>query len=147
METSEPVNNIKSSTTESIKIEGITNSTVLDYFAALNKGAFAKTAALFALNGTLHPPFESAILGVEAIATYLEQEAQGIKLHPNQGVMQPLEDSTRHVQVSGRAQTSVIMVNVAWTFVLNPQDQIVSATIKLLASPQELLKKRDVEMG
>ena len=33
-------------------------------------------------------------------------------------------------------------VNVSWLFILNSQQQIVSTTVKLLASPQELLNLR-----
>lgn len=140
----EPVNEINkidsSSTSEGI--EGITEPAILRYFETLNAGAFTETAALFALEGVMHPPFESAMVGPGAIATYLEQEAKGIRLHPKEGVVQLLEESRKQVQVSGKVQTSMMIVNVAWTFVLNHQEQLVSATIKLLASPQELLKMR-----
>jgi len=128
-------------------IEGIDEPTVLRYFQTLNTGAFAETAALFAADGLMQPPFESVLVGSAAITAYLEQEAQGIRLQPNQGVVQPLEADQRQIQVSGKVQTSVIMVNVGWTFILNKQDQIISAKIKLLASPQELLKMRDQETG
>jgi len=126
-------------------IEGIDEPTVLRYFQTLNAGAFAETAALFAPDGLMQPPFESGLVGSAEIVAYLEQEAQGIRLQPNQGVVQPLEADQRQIQVSGKVQTSVIMVNVGWTFILNKQDQIISAKIKLLASPQELLKMRDQE--
>ena len=128
-------------------IEGIDEPTVLRYFQTLNAGAFAETAALFAADGLMQPPFESVLVGSAAISAYLEQEAQGIRLQPNQGVVQPLEADQRQIQVSGKAQTSVVMVNVGWTFILNKQNQIISAKIKLLASPQELLKMRDQETG
>lgn len=130
-----------------IEIEGISEPTVLRYFQTLNAGAFAETATLFAPDGMMQPPFESAMVGPAAIAAYLEQEAPGIRLQPKQGVVQPLEAAQRQIQVSGKVQTSVIMVNVAWTFILNKQDQLVAAKIKLLASPQELLKMRDQETG
>ncbi|HEY9846284.1 MAG TPA: ketosteroid isomerase family protein [Candidatus Caenarcaniphilales bacterium] len=139
METSEPDHEKHSPPQE---IEGINEATVLSYFATLNTGAFAQTAALFAAEGVLNPPFESAIVGPAAIATYLEQEAAGLKLQPTQGVVHPLAEDKREIQVSGKVQTSVVLVNVAWTFVLNSQSQIVSARIKLLASPQELLNLR-----
>jgi len=139
METPQPpVDQIPTSSIESI--EGIAEPTILQYFQTLNAGAFAETAALFAPDGVMKPPFESEIAGPAAIATYLKQEARGIRLYPQQGVVEPLE--AKQVRVSGKVQTSVIMVNVAWTFVLNGQDQLVSAQIKLLASPQELLNMR-----
>lgn len=138
---SEPVKETNSFTPTG-GIEGITEPTVERYFKTLNAGTFAETAALFTPDGVMKPPFESEVIGPGAIATYLEQEAKGIKLQPREGIVQPLEDGSRQVQVSGKVQTSVILVNVAWTFVLNDQDQLASATIKLLASPQELLKIR-----
>ena len=52
-------------------IEGITEPTVLRYFETLNAGDFENTAALFAADGAIHPPFESGIVGPEAIAAYL----------------------------------------------------------------------------
>lgn len=139
METPQPpVEQTPSSSIESI--EGITEPTILQYFQTLNAGAFAETAALFAPDGVMKPPLESEIAGPEAIATYLKQEAEGIRLYPQQGVVEACEE--RQVKVSGQVQTSVIKVNVAWTFILNDQDQLVSAQVKLLASPQELLKMR-----
>jgi len=134
-----PVDEIAAALIESI--EGIVEPTILQYFQTLNAGAFAETAALFAPDGAMKPPFESEITGPEAIATYLKQEAEGIRLYPQQGVVEPLPEA-RQVRVSGQVQTSVIRVNVAWTFILNDQDQLISTTIKLLASPQELLKMR-----
>jgi len=133
-----PVDEIAAALIESI--EGIVEPTILQYFQTLNAGAFAETAALFAPDGAMKPPFESEITGPEAIATYLK-EAEGIRLYPQQGVVEPLPEA-RQVRVSGQVQTSVIRVNVAWTFILNDQDQLISTTIKLLASPQELLKMR-----
>lgn len=123
-------------------IEGITEPSVLSYFETLNSGKFESTAALFASDGALKPPFEADIIGPTAIAAYLKQEANGMKLLPKQGVIENLEDSQRQVQVSGKVQTSLFIVNVAWTFILNHLDQIVYARIKLLASPKELLNLR-----
>jgi len=134
-----PIDEIATASTESI--EGIAEPTILQYFQTLNAGAFAETAALFVPDGVMKPPFESKIAGPEAIATYLKQEAEGIRLYPKEGVVEPLPEA-RQVRVSGQVQTSVIRVNVAWMFILNDQDQLISATIKLLASPQELLKMR-----
>ncbi|MEC4868957.1 MAG: nuclear transport factor 2 family protein, partial [Jaaginema sp. PMC 1078.18] len=111
-------------------------------FETLNTGEFEATAALFAPTGELKPPFEDAIVGPEAIATYLEAEAQGLRSYPRQGEVVIQEDDTLEVQVRGKVRTSVFTVNVAWQFVLNPQRQITYARIKLLASPQELLNLR-----
>jgi hypothetical protein len=126
----------------SLTIEGITEPTVLRYFETLNAGDFETTAALFALDGALHAPFESAIVGPEKIATYLQQEAQGMKLEPRQGIAQTLDNEQLQVQVTGKVQTSWCGVNVSWLFVLSQEREILAATVKLLASPQELLNLR-----
>ena len=129
-------------TTAVMKIEGITEPTVLRYFDSLNASNFGATAALFSEDGVMHPPFETAIVGPEAIEAYLQQEALGIRLEPSQGIRQTLDDEKIQVQVSGKVQTSLCGVNVSWLFVLNQQRQITAATVKLLASPQELLNMR-----
>lgn len=139
METSESPNEAVATSVETIK--GMIEPVVLRYFETLNAGEFEATAALFDSEGSLKPPFEAAVVGPVAIATYLEQEAKGIKLLPRQGAIE-LENGQRQAQVSGKVQTSLFTVNVVWTFVLNDLDQIVSARIKLLASPKELLNLR-----
>lgn len=121
-----------------VNIEGISEPTILRYFESLNAGEFDATAALFATEGTLKAPFESPIAGRDAIAAYLHREAAGMKLEPTQGIIES-EDEHIRVQVAGRVQTSWCGVNVAWTFLLNQQRQILAATVKLLASPQELV--------
>ncbi|MEG4913258.1 MULTISPECIES: nuclear transport factor 2 family protein [unclassified Microcoleus] len=128
--------------TSSIKIAGITNPTVLRYFETLNAGDFDATANLFADDGVLHAPFEEPIMGSSSIATYLKTEARGMKLEPQQGVTQILEYGNVEVQVSGRVQTSAFGVNVGWLLLLNSHQKILSVTVKLLASPQELLNLR-----
>jgi len=128
--------------TSSIKIAGITKPTVLRYFETLNAGDFEATANLFAEEGVLHAPFEEPIIGSISIATYLKTEARGMQLEPQQGVSQILEDGNVEVQVSGRVQTSAFGINVAWLFLLNSDQKILSVTVKLLASPQELLNLR-----
>ncbi|MBD2515501.1 nuclear transport factor 2 family protein [Nostoc sp. FACHB-973] len=124
------------------KIEGITETRVLRYFETLNAGEFDRTAALFAKDGVMHPPLESDIVGCDAIAAYLKQEAQNIKAYPNRGISDTLENGNIQVQVTGKAQTSWCGVNVLWIFILNQQRQILYTRIKLLASPQELLSLR-----
>ncbi|MBE9186145.1 nuclear transport factor 2 family protein [Microcoleus sp. LEGE 07076] len=128
--------------THSIKIAGITNPVVLQYFETLNAGDFAATANLFAEDGVLHAPFEEPIIGKSSIAAYLKKEARGMQLAPQEGISQILEDDQVEVQVSGRVQTSAFGVNVGWLFRLNSHREILSATVKLLASPQELLNLR-----
>jgi SnoaL-like domain len=127
---------------EKFQIEGITELSILRYFETLNAGEFDVTAALFAEDGVMHPPFESDIVGPDAIATYLKQEAQNIKALPRKGIIDNLENQQIQVQVTGKAQTSWCGVNVLWLFILNQQRQIIYTRIKLLASPQELLSLR-----
>ena len=127
---------------EEFQIEGITETSVLRYFETLNAGEFEATAALFGVDGVMRPPFESDIVGTDAIAAYLKQESQNIKAYPNTGIAETLENATIQVQVTGKAQTSWCSVNVLWLFILNQQRQISYTKIKLLASPQELLSLR-----
>ncbi|MGJ5672918.1 MAG: ketosteroid isomerase family protein [Nostochopsis sp.] len=126
--------------TQELTIEGITEPTILGYFQTLNAGDFDATANLFANDGVMHPPFESEIVGQKAIANYLDKEALGIKAYPQQGISETLEEGLIQFQVTGKAQTSWCGVNVLWQFVLNQQREILFTKIKLLASPQELLK-------
>ena len=128
--------------TSSIKIVGITMPEILQYFETLNAGDFDATANLFAESGVLHAPFEDPIIGRISIATYLKKEARGMQLEPQKGVSQILKDGNVEVQVSGRVQTSAFGVNVGWLFLLNSDQKILSVTVKLLASPQELLNLR-----
>ncbi|MES1021515.1 ketosteroid isomerase family protein [Gloeocapsa sp. BRSZ] len=134
----ESTSSANDSSERSISIEGIAEPTILRYFETLNAGDFDATATLFASDGTLKAPFESPIVGQEAIATYLHKEAQDMVLSPTQGVIEPQEDVIK-VQVAGKVQTSWCGVNVSWTFLLNQHRQIIAATVKLLASPQDLL--------
>ncbi|MBE9000798.1 nuclear transport factor 2 family protein [Nostoc sp. LEGE 12447] len=127
---------------EEFQIEGITETSVLRYFETLNTGEFEATAALFAVNGVMRPPFESDIVGTDAIAAYLKQEGQNVKAYPNTAIAETLETGEIQIQVAGKAQTSWCSVNVLWLFILNQQRQIFYTRIKLLASPQELLSLR-----
>ena len=134
---------INTASFKELEIAGIAEPTILRYFETLNAGEISATAALFADDGVMHPPFESGIVGIEAIATYLQQEAQGIQAYPYQGIIETLDNGQIHVQVTGKAQTSWCGVNVLWLFILNQQRQIINAKIKLLASPQQLLALRN----
>ncbi|MEH2155813.1 nuclear transport factor 2 family protein [Nostoc sp.] len=127
---------------EEFQIEGITEPSVLRYFETLNAGEFEATAALFAVDGVMRPPFESDIVGTDAIAAYLKQEGENIKAYPKTGIAETLENGKIQVQLIGKAQTSWCSVNVFWLFILNQQRQIFYTKIKLLASPQELLSLR-----
>ena len=122
-----------------LTIEGITEPVLLRYFETLNAGDFEATAALFSPEGAMLAPFESPIVGRSAIANYLKDEAEGMKLLPREGIAEPLEDNQIQYKVSGKVQTPYFGVNVSWQFVLSQEQEILSARIKLLASPQELL--------
>lgn len=132
----------QSASSTDLTIEGITEPVVLRYFETMNAGDYEATAALFADTGAMHPPFEEPIAGKDAIATYLKTEAKGMQLLPTKGIAETLEDDQTQIQVAGKVQTPVFGVNVSWIFVLNSEREILSARIKLLASPQELLSLR-----
>jgi hypothetical protein len=127
-------------------IEGIDQPTIFQYFETFNAEDFEATSQLFAPEGMLQPPFEAMVIGSEAIAAYLQQEAKGFVLLPQQG--QSVLDSdvlnrdAAEFLVSGRVQTPWFTVNVAWTFVLNSSQQIVLTKVNLLASLQELMHMR-----
>ena len=120
-------------------IVGIDNATISHYFAALNAGDFQATVALFAADGVMYAPFESGLVGSDAIASYLQQEAMGLNAEPHQGIIESQENNLLQIRVNGKVQMPLFGVNVSWLFMLNSQQEIVSVTVKLLASPQELL--------
>lgn len=128
-----------SDNSSTLRIEGVTELAVLRYFETLNAGDFEAAAALFEADGAMYPPFESAFVGPDAIAAYLQQEAQGMILEPYQGIAQTTDNKQIQVQITGKVQTSWCGINVSWLFLLNQEHKILAATIKLLASPQELL--------
>lgn len=134
--------NLQPDATLTLTIEGVTEPAILRYFQTLNAGDFKSTASLFAADGAMLPPFESPVVGEDAIASYLQQEASGMQLYPREGICQEMEDGYVQFQVTGKVQTPFFGVNVSWIFVLNREREIFSATIKLLASPQELLNLR-----
>ena len=125
-----------------IIIEGITQPTILRYFTTLNAGNFTHTAELFTEDGVMYPPLESAIIGRDAITSYLHQEAVDIKTEPQKGIIENLNHHHLQIQVTGKAHTSWCSINVLWLFILNPQQKILEAKIELLASPQDLLALR-----
>lgn len=144
-ESTPPTQPCVDATDAEMTIEGIIEPTVLRYFETMNAGNFDTTATLFAADGWLKAPFESPFVGQEAIAAYFHKEAQGMKLEPCESVVETLENNEIQVQVSGKVQTSWCGVNVSWLFVLNQQHEITAATVKLLASPQELLSMQKRE--
>lgn len=114
--------------------------TILRYFDSFNAGEFQQCADLFAEDGLLYPPFESAIGGRTAIATYLQQEAKGMKATPRQGNTDFLETGDAEVKVSGQVQTPLFSVNVSWHFVLNGESEILAVRLRLMAALEDLLR-------
>lgn len=125
---------------QSLAIAGVTEPVILRYFETLNQGNYQATSELFAEDGALQAPFESPIGGRAAIAQYLETEAQGMTALPREGLAEELEDGCVQIQVTGQVRLPLFSVNVRWTFVLSPWKELFLVHIKLLASPQELLK-------
>lgn len=138
-------------------------SPIRRYFETANAGEFGQMAGLFVEEGQLIPPFEKPIVGRKAIAQYLTSEATGMRFTPldyealgrdtfdhetldleesktdTSGSSQQLSP---HSLVRGKVKTPLFVVNVAWEFVLNETQQIVSVKVKLLAKLNELLKLR-----
>lgn len=112
------------------------------YFEALNAENFQTAADLFTPNGVLYPPFHEEVVGREAIARYLVEEAKGIKLFPDHYSAQPLESGSIEHTITGKVQTPLFYVNASWRILLNTDSEIQSLKIKLLASLVELMNLR-----
>lgn len=117
----------------------ISQSTINKYFTTIEAEDFSATAALFVTEGKLLTPFEKPIVGRQAIALYLSQEARGMQLLPQETIYDFSEDKTVRITIVGKVQTSLFTVNVSWHFRLNSIGQIATVKIKLLASSKELL--------
>ena len=127
-----------------LNIEDIQSQVIHNYFLTLNENKFDEFVALFSPNGSLFPPFESAIAGRDAICQYLQTTGIEVKAFPQSGTVQPENDGITVYQISGNVKTSYFTVNVVWIIELNAEQQIVSAKIKLLATLEDLLSfKRD----
>ncbi|MDV2995879.1 MAG: Orange carotenoid-binding protein [Chroococcidiopsis sp. SAG 2025] len=139
----EPVFERTEPVTTNVKIEGINEPAVLQYVEAMNADNFAAAIALFTADGALQPPFQKPIVGHEAIAKYMREEAQGLNMMPKQGICEVQPDGSKQLKVTGVVQTPWFGVNVgmniAWRFLINPQGKIFFVAIDMLASPQELL--------
>lgn len=124
-------------------IEGVTNTAVLSYINNMNANDFEAAVNLFAPNGALQPPFQKPIISREAILTYMREECQGLKLMPKKGTIESMEEGYTSIKLTGKVQTpwfgSSVGMNIAWRFLLDPQDQIFFVAVDLLASPKELL--------
>lgn len=125
-----------------LELSEILEPTVLRYFETLNTGNFQETTQLFSISGVMKPPFDPPIVGAEAILNYLQVEALGIMLKPQQSTSQRQENGCTEVNVTGKVQTTFFTVNVTWQFWLSPLQEIDCVQINLIASPQELLRLR-----
>jgi hypothetical protein len=125
------------------KIEGINNYTVLNYIDYMNAFDFTPAVGLFAEEGALQPPFQKPIVGKAAILTYMREECVGLKLMPERGVAESIENGYTQIKVTGKVETpwfgNDVGMNIAWRFLLDPQGKIFFVAIDLLASPKELL--------
>jgi hypothetical protein len=126
-----------------VKIEGVSNATVLSYMDNLNANDFDALINLFAPDGALQPPFQRPIIGKEAILRFFREECQNLKLIPEKGVSEPADEGFNQIKVTGKVQTpwfgANVGMNVAWRFLINPEGKIFFVAIDLLASPKELL--------
>lgn len=126
-----------------VNIEGVTNSTVLEYMNNLNANDFNTLIALFAPDGALQPPFQKPVVGKDNVLRFFREECQNLKLIPERGIEEPAEDGYAQVKVTGKVQTpwfgGNVGMNIAWRFLLNPENKIFFVAIDLLASPKELL--------
>ncbi|PPT10513.1 hypothetical protein CKA32_003737 [Geitlerinema sp. FC II] len=126
-----------------VKIEGVTNSTVLQYMNNLNANDFDSLIELFVPDGALQPPFQKPIVGKDNVLRFFREECQNLKLIPERGVEEPAEDGYTQIKVTGKVQTpwfgGNVGMNIAWRFLLDPENKIFFVAIDLLASPKELL--------
>ncbi|HAZ47977.1 MAG TPA: Red carotenoid-binding protein [Cyanobacteria bacterium UBA11369] len=126
-----------------VTIEGIDNPTVLSYMDNLNANDFDALIELFTPDGALQPPFQKPIVGKDAVLRFFREDCQNLKLLPERGVAEPAEDGYTQIKVTGKVQTpwfgAGVGMNMAWRFLLNPENKIFFVAIDLLASPKELL--------
>jgi hypothetical protein len=126
-----------------VAIAGIDNPTVLSYMDNMNANDFDELIKLFTPDGALQPPFQRPIVGTEAVLRFFREDCQNLKLIPEQGVLEPADDGFTQIKVTGKVQTpwfgAGVGMNMAWRFLLTPENKIFFVAIDLLASPKELL--------
>jgi hypothetical protein len=124
-------------------IPGVENPVILEYMDNLNANDFDALVQLFASDGALHPPFQRTIVGQDALLRFFREDCQNLKLLPERGITEPDEDGYTRIKVTGKVQTpwfgQDVGMNVAWRFLLNPENKIFFVAIDLLASAKELL--------
>lgn len=128
----------------SVTIEGITNATVVNYMNLLNANDFDHLIELFLPDGALQPPFQRPIVGRDAVLRFFREDCQNLVLIPERGVSEPSDGGFTQIKVTGKVQTpwfgAGVGMNVAWRFLLDPDQKIYFVAIDLLASPADLLK-------
>jgi hypothetical protein len=126
-----------------VAIEGVSNPTVLSYMNLLNANDFDELIKLFVEDGALQPPFKKPIVGKDAVLTFFNEECPNLKLAPERGVEEGVEDGYTQIKVTGKVQTpwfgAGVGMNMSWRFLLNSENKIFFVAIDLLASPKELL--------
>jgi Orange carotenoid protein, N-terminal/Nuclear transport factor 2 (NTF2) domain len=126
-----------------VSISGIDNPTVLSYMDNMNANDFDELIKLFTPDGALQAPFQRPIVGTEAVLRFFREDCQNLKLLPEQGVIEPADDGFTQIKVTGKVQTpwfgAGVGMNMAWRFLLTPENKIFFVAIDLLASPKELL--------
>ncbi|NEQ98620.1 MAG: nuclear transport factor 2 family protein [Cyanothece sp. SIO2G6] len=115
-------------------------NTVNCYLTRFNQGDYGAVADLFAAEGALVPPFETPVVGRDAIASYLQQEADGMVVNSPTIISLKGDGVGGYwVRVRGRVTALVFEVSLAWQFSLSPQYEIEQVKIELLASLEELI--------
>lgn len=126
-----------------VSIENVDNPTVIEYMNLLNANDFDNLIELFLPDGALQPPFQKPIIGREAVLKFFQRDCQNLVLVPTKGVSEPSDGGFTQVKVTGKVQTpwfgAGVGMDVAWRFLLNPDNKIFFVAIDLLASPKELL--------
>ncbi|MFM7326580.1 MAG: orange carotenoid protein N-terminal domain-containing protein [Nodosilinea sp.] len=123
--------------------EGVDNPTVMSYMDNLNANDFDTLIELFTSDGALQPPFQKPIIGKESVLRFFKEDCQNLKLLPERGVVEPAQDGYTQIKVTGKVQTpwfgAGVGMNMAWRFLLTPENKIFFVAIDLLASPKELI--------
>ncbi|MDJ0532732.1 MAG: orange carotenoid protein N-terminal domain-containing protein [Xenococcaceae cyanobacterium MO_207.B15] len=126
-----------------VTIEGISNPTILSYMNLLNANDFDELIKLFTPDGALQPPFKRPIVGQDAVLRFFKEECPNLKLAPERGISEAVEDGYTQIKVTGKVQTpwfgGGVGMNMSWRFLLNSENKIFFVAIDLLASPKELL--------
>jgi hypothetical protein len=124
-------------------IPGVENPVILGYMDNLNANDFDALVQLFASDGALQPPFQRPIVGQDALLRFFREDCQNLKLLPERGITEPEEDGYTRIKITGKVQTpwfgQDVGMNVAWRFLLNPENKIFFVAIDLLASAKELM--------